>query len=144
MFTLLGSLLGFVTSIGPGIFNKIMEAKQDTRDKAHELTMHAQVSADKRDTALINGTNDNNIAIQTSVQATMQNASQKMVDLSASVRPIITYAFFFEFVFLTILVAVDWISETQYKAIWSPEMSGIFSVIISHWFGNKLVSKWTK
>ena len=144
MFSLLGSLLGFVTSIGPGIFNKIMDAKQDTRDKAHELTMHAQVSADKRDTAIVDGINSGNIAVQDSVQTTMQHASQKMVDLSASVRPVITYAFFFEFVFLTILVAVGWISETQYNTIWSAEMAGIFATIISHWFGNKLVSKWTK
>jgi hypothetical protein len=144
MFTLLGSLLGFITSIGPGIFNKIMDMKQDAADKAHELTLNAQISADKRDEAVIRGAGNQNVAIQKTVQTTLANASPWVVDLSGTVRPFITYAFFFEFFLLSLAVAFGALTEDQFKAIWSAEMSGIFATIMSHWFGNKLVSKWTK
>jgi len=57
---------------------------------------------------------------------------------------LITYFFFFEFVLLTILSAFDMISVELFKLLWSTEISGIFSVIVSFWFGQRLVSKWTK
>ena len=38
MLSLVGSVLGFVTSTGPGLFKMFMDAKQDQRDKEHGST----------------------------------------------------------------------------------------------------------
>lgn len=144
MLSLLGSLLGFVTSTGPGIFNKIMDAKQDARDKAHELEMQKQISADRRDQAIIEGTGNANVAIQTTAQQTVNNASKWIVNLAGSVRPVITYAFFGEFVMLQVAVFNDWITADQYGVLWTPEVQAIFATIIAFWFGQRLTSKWTR
>jgi len=144
MITLLGSLLGFVTSTGPSIFKTFMDQKQDARDKEHELKIMAQQSQDRLDEAIVQSTGELNVQVQKSSQADSKRSSQWVVNLSATVRPLITYFFFFEFVLLTVLSAFDMISVELFKLLWSTEISGIFSVIVSFWFGQRLVSKWTK
>ena len=144
MITLLGSLLGFVTSTGPSIFKTFMDAKQDTRDKEHELKLMAQQSQDKRDEALIDSVGQANIEVHKSSQQDSKRASRWVVNLSATVRPLITYFFFLEFVLLTFLSAFGLISLDLFQLLWSESITGIFSVIISFWFGQRLVSKWTK
>lgn len=94
MLSIVGSVLGLVTSVGPNMFNKWMDQKQDARDKEHELAMQAQLAADKRDEAIISGIAEQNIAVQTTAQVEMQNASKWTVNYSASVRPTITYLVF--------------------------------------------------
>jgi hypothetical protein len=144
MITLLGSLLGFVTSTGPSIFKTFMDAKQDTRDKEHELKLMAQQSQDKRDEALIDSVGQANIEVHKSSQQDSKRASRWVVNLSATVRPLVTYFFFLEFVLLTFLSAFGLISLDLFQLLWSESITGIFSVIISFWFGQRLVSKWTK
>lgn len=144
MITLLGSLLGFVTSTGPSIFKTFMDAKQDTRDKEHELKLMAQQSQDRRDEAIIESVGQVNVEVHKSSQQDSKRASRWVVNLSASVRPLITYFFFLEFVLLTFLSAFGLISLDLFQLLWSESITGIFSVIISFWFGQRLVSKWTK
>ena len=55
MLSIVGSVLGLVTSVGPGMFNKWMDSKQDARDKEHELEMQSRLAADKRNEAIISG-----------------------------------------------------------------------------------------
>jgi hypothetical protein len=121
-----------------------MDAKQDQRDKEHELKLMAQQAQDKRDEALIASVGEVNIAVHKNVDEQTKRASQWVVNLSATVRPLITYFFFLEFVLLTFLSAFDMISQEIFKSLWSDEIIGIFSVIISFWFGQRLVSKWSK
>jgi len=121
-----------------------MDAKQDARDKAHEMAMTAQTARDKRDEAIITGTGAGNVEIQKTVQVGLQLSSKWVINLAGTVRPVITYCFFFEFVLLTLAVFNGWITIEQFDAVWSNEVQGIFAVIISHWFGNKLVSKWIR
>ena len=144
MISLLGSLLGFVTSSGPGIYKTYMESKQDIRDKEHELKIMAQQSQDRRDEAVISSVGEANIAVHKSSDEQTRRASVWVVNLSATVRPCITYFFFLEFVLLTFLSAFDMISPEMFKYLWSDEVVSIFSVIISFWFGQRLVSKWSK
>ena len=121
-----------------------MDAKQDQRDKEHELKLMAQQAQDKRDEALIASVGEVNIAVHKNVDEQTKRASQWVVNLSATVRPLITYFFFLEFVLLTFLSAFDMISQEIFRSLWSDEIVGIFSVIISFWFGQRLVSKWSK
>ena len=144
MITLLGSLLGFVTSTGPSIFKTFMDAKQDTRDKEHELKIMSQQSQDRRDEAIIESVGEANIAVHKSSDEQTRRASIWVVNLAATVRPLITYFFFLEFVLLTVLSAFGMINQELFQLLWSNEVVGIFSVIISFWFGQRLVSKWTK
>ena len=144
MLSLVGSVLGFVTSTGPGLFKMFMDAKQDQRDKEHELKLMAQQSQDRRDEAVIVSVGEANVAIHKNVDEQTKRASQWVVNLSATVRPLITYFFFLEFVLLTFLSAFDMISQEIFRRLWSDEIVGIFSVIISFWFGQRLVSKWSK
>ena len=144
MISLLGSLLGFVNSTGPGIFKTYMDSKQDVRDKEHELKIMSQQSQDRRDEAVITSVGEANIAVHKSSDAQTKRASVWVVNLSATVRPVITYFFFLEFVLLTFLSAFDMITPEVFKYLWSDEIISIFSVIISFWFGQRLVSKWSK
>ena len=143
MISLLGSLLGFVTSTGPSIFKTFMDAKQDARDKEHELKIMAQQSQDRRDEALIESVGEANIAVHRSSDEQTKRASTWVVNLSATVRPLITYFFFLEFVLLTFLSAFGLISLELFQLLWSSEVVSIFSVIMSFWFGHRLVSKVT-
>ena len=144
MLTLLGSLLGFVTSTGPSIFKTFMDAKADVRDKEHELKLMAQQSQDRRDEAVISSAGQANVAVQTSAQEHTKRASQWVVDLSATVRPMITYFFFLEFVLLSLLSAFGVITEGMYQEIWSANIEAIFATIVAFWFGQRLVSKWVR
>ena len=144
MISLLGSLLGFVTSTGPSIFKQYMDAKQDARDKEHELKIMAKQSQDRRDEAIITSVGEANVAVHKNADEQTKRASTWVVNLSATVRPVITYFFFLEFVLLTFLSAFDMISVELFKYLWSDEIVSIFSVIISFWFGQRLVSKWSK
>ena len=144
MLTLLSSLLGFGTSIIPGIFNKVMEYKQDTKDKAHELKMQEQISADQRDTKMIEGVSNANVAIQTTAQQTLGKSSKWVVNLAGTVRPILTYIFFAEFFVLSMLTATGVMDQGQFAEIWDEDMTNIFAIIITFWFGQKMVSKWTR
>lgn len=144
MLSLVGSLLGFATSTGPGLFKMWMEGKQDARDKEHELKIMAQQSQDRRDQAVITSVGETNISVHKNADEHTKRASQWVVNLSATVRPVITYFFFLEFVLLTFLSAFGLISAELFDKLWSDEIVGIFSVIISFWFGQRLVSKWSK
>ena len=144
MLTLLGSVLGFVTSTGPGIFKQIMDSRQDAKDKSHELALMAQGAADRKDEALIEGIGDANVEIQKTSQTIMNNSSQWVVNIAGLIRPIIAFFFLFEFMLLTMLAAFGVITEGQFNEIWSPETGAIFACVISFYFGNRLVSKWQK
>ena len=145
MLSIVGSVLGLVTSVGPGMFNKWMDQKQDVRDKEHELSMQAQLAADKRDEAIISGIGEQNIAVQTTAQVEMQNASKWTVNYSASVRPTITYLVFFLFLLVHVAVFMHWITPEQYTVLMANgAIDGVFSTVIMFWYGQRLTSKWTK
>ena len=130
MLSIVGSVLGLVTSVGPGMFKQFMDSKQDARDKEHELAMQAQMAADKRDEAII---------------SEMQNASKWTVNYAASVRPTITYLVFFLFLLVHVAVFMQWITPDQYGLIVAGgALDATFSTIIMFWFGQRLTSKWTK
>lgn len=144
MLSLIGSVLGLVSSVGPGMFKQWMDAKQDQRDKEHELEMQRQIAADKRDEAIITSIGTQNVAVQTTAQTNLNQASKWVVNLSGTVRPIITYAFFAEFVAVHVAVWSGWMTPNDFELLWNSEVQAIFSTIIMFWFGQRLTSKWSK
>jgi len=144
MLSIIGSVIGLVGSTGPELFKRYMDLKQDKADKAHELAIMARQAEDQRDMQLIESVGNANVQIQKSDQKINSRASQWVVDLAGTVRPLITYFFFLEFVLLTFLLAMGLITVESYNTIWSEATSTAFSTILAFWFGQRLVSKWSK
>ena len=148
MISLIGTLIGFGTSIVPevlGYFKQkqaneqeilMLEAKAKYADRLSELKItELDAEADIAEAKSIY-THDSNLDSGTFVNA-----------LRGSVRPVITYAFFILFstvkgVTLYTMVSAEGMDLTAgMLAIWDDETQAIFSAIIAFWFGNRAMSK---
>ncbi|MEK9917989.1 MAG: hypothetical protein VW496_01225 [Pelagibacteraceae bacterium] len=148
MISLLGTLLGFGTSIVPevlGYFKQrqanqqelnMLEAKAKYADKLSELKIkELDAQADIVEAQSIYQ-HDSNLDSGAFVNA-----------LRGSVRPVITYAFFVLFatvkgVTLYTMVTTEGMDlSAGMLAIWDEETQAIFSAIIAFWFGNRAMSK---
>jgi hypothetical protein len=148
MISLLGTVLGFGTSIVPeilGFFKQkqanshelsMLEAKAKFADqmsklKLEELDAEAEIAETK-------GLYEHDRSI---------DAGGFVNGLRGSVRPVLTYAFFLLFstikgVTLYSMVTTDGMDlSAGLIAIWDPETQAIFSAIIAFWFGNRAMSK---
>ena len=148
MISLIGTLIGFGTSIVPevlGYFKQkqaneqeilMLEAKAKYADRLSELKIkELDAEADIAEAKSIY-THDSNLDSGTFVNA-----------LRGSVRPVITYAFFILFstvkgVTLYTMVSAEGMDLTAgMLAIWDDETQAIFNAIIAFWFGNRAMSK---
>jgi len=154
---------------------KILDLFQDRADKSHELKLaqiqterelqlaaagyvaQQQIEAIRLDEIKTQTSSDEKIALVDAQKAEMnaiyahdislnEGTSQWMKDLRASVRPVITYGFFF------LLVAID--STLAYKGIttgvefnvladqlWDNETQALFASIIAFHFGGRAFGK---
>ena len=144
MLSLLGSLLGFGTSFLP----KVMDYFQDKQDKAHELDMMDKQLAQQevlgaQKLQLVNVEADiaETKALMQHDAALQKRASQFIVNLAASVRPVITYLLFIEFATLTGLLAGGYIDDGMYSLIWNNEFQAIWAAVVSFWFGARTMAR---
>ncbi len=149
MLTLLGSLLGFLTSAVPQLFGLI----QDWQDRKHELAilddrqMQMQTLGHTQRLEEINVSAD--IAeSQALYRHDAQASGVKWVDgLRSSVRPMITYAFFLLFAAvkgsgLYLLIAVEGLVLAEALPwIWDDETAALFAAVVSFWFGARSLAK---
>jgi len=140
MLSLLGSLLGFGTSFLP----KVMEYFQRKQDQKQELLlMDKQLEIRKaigqQKLMMVNTDADirQSEALLKHDARITRKASQWVINLSATVRPVMTYLLFFEFIGLTVAVFMGWLDQEQYNMIWSNEMQAIWSAVVSFWFGSR-------
>jgi hypothetical protein len=148
MISLLGTLIGFGTSIVPEVLgyfkqsqaNKqelaLLEAKARYADKLSELKIkELDAQAEIEETKGLY-THDSGIDAGGFVNA-----------LRGSVRPVLTYAFFILFatvkgITLYTMVSSEGMDLTAgMLSIWDDETQAIFSAIIAFWFGNRAMSK---
>jgi hypothetical protein len=66
-----------------------------------------------------------------------KKSSQWVINLSASVRPIVTYCLLLELGILTLAVNMSWITIEQYQNIWSEEFQAGFFSVMAFWFGQR-------
>lgn len=148
MLTLLGSLLGFLSSTFPDL----LKLWQDRADRQHELAILDRQMEQKR-----LGHNQCLEAIGPEAdiaesQALYKHDSQSSgilwVDgLRASVRPTITYAFFLLFTAVKVSALTVLVNEkgmTLIEAlpqIWDPETQALFAAVMSFWFGQRALVK---
>ena len=160
MLSLVSSLLGFAA----GGLPKVLDFVQDRGDKKHELAMMA--ANREREIALaregfvaqaaVEEIKSEQIAMQTQAQEKLamwkhdmkigEGASPWVINLRASVRPVVTY------VFVGLLVVVDvagiWYAYSTGVAfaqamdmVFSDDEMAILAAIISFWFGSQAFNK---
>jgi len=140
MLSLVGSILGFGTSFLP----KVLGYFEEKRDQAHELQMmdkqleqQLQIGKQKMQMMNIDADIRETETLHKEHASITSKSSQWCVNLSASVRPIITYCLFIEFAILTLSVNMDWITAQQYTMIWNEEFQAVWAAVVSFWFGQR-------
>ena len=140
MLSLIGSVLGFGTSFLP----KILGFFEEKRDQAHELSMmdkqleqQLQIGQQKLQMVNVDADIRETETLHKEHASITSKSSQWCVNLSSSVRPLITYALFVEFSALTLSVNMGWIDMAQYNMIWNAEFQAVFAAVVSFWFGSR-------
>ncbi len=142
MFALLGSLVGFASSLLPDIFSMV----KDRKDKAHELAildrqMEFMEKGHHNRIAEIGAMADAN-ENQYIYQFAAKSGNSAIDALSTSVRPVLSYAFFSLYAWIKIsafflLYRYNNDVAVSLVQIWSEEDQTIFCAIISFWFGHR-------
>ena len=147
MITIISSLLGFGSSFLPSVLDFFKEK----RDQKHELMLmdkqleqQIKIGAQKiemmdaeADVREIETLHKTNAQITKKASQFFINLSGFAAGLSASVRPVISYAIFIEFIILTFMMANGVISDETYQIIWSEPMQATWSATICFWFGSR-------
>jgi hypothetical protein len=160
MLTLVSTILGFAS----GGLPKVLDFVQDRGDKKHELAMMA--ANREREIALaregfaaqarVEEIKSDQIAMQTQAQEKLamwkhdmkigEGASTWVINLRASVRPVVTY------IFVGLLVVVDiagiWYAYSTGVAfaeamdmVFNDDEMAILAAIIAFWFGSQAFAK---
>jgi cbb3-type cytochrome oxidase subunit 3 len=160
MMTLLTTLVSFLAGGVP----KILSAWQDRQDKKHELALlqmqkerelellakgyaaQAQIEEIKTEQVAIQAAAEERVALYAHDMKIGEGASQWVINLRASVRPVVTYLF----VLLLIIVDVAgiWYAYTKgvdfavaMENVFSDDEMTILSSIIAFWFGTQAFGK---
>jgi len=146
MLTLLGTLLGFLSSALPDILG----VWRERQDRQHELAiLHLQLEQQRQ------GHQQRLEAIEIQADTAQLHAlyqfdsqpTHTWIDaLRASVRPVITYGFFALFVYVKIQTLVVLLHNgvafpLAIMELWDPETQGLFAAIISFWFSSRALQK---
>jgi hypothetical protein len=160
MMTLLTTLVSFLA----GGLPKILSAFQDRQDKKHELAIlqmqkerelemlakgyaaQAHIEEIKTDQIQIQAQAEERVAMYQHDMKIGEGASQWVINLRASVRPVVTY------LFVLLLIIVDiagiWYAYTKgvdfavaMDNVFSDDEMIILSSIISFWFGTQAFQK---
>jgi hypothetical protein len=147
MLALLSPFFGIIGSLLPSIV-RIFERKQ-------EIKYEIELTKIKLDAAERQADLNFNIEMVKADSNLRQSAldHDKSIDggkyinaLRASIRPVITYTFFFLFVAVKVAAAYVMLSTGQsvpemLKAVWDVETMSLFSTIIAFWFGSRVIEK---
>ena len=147
MLALLSPLFGIMGSLLPSIV-RMFERKQ-------EIKYEIELTKIKLDAAERQADLQFNIEMVKSDSNLRQSAldHDKSIDggkyinaLRASIRPVITYTFFFLFVAVKVAAAYVMLKTGQsvpemLKAVWDVETMSLFSTIIAFWFGSRVMEK---
>lgn len=138
MITLLGALLGFISSLCP----EILKIFQDRKDKAHELAiMQLQIERESKGYAnRLEAIQIQALAKESEALYRTYKTGIEWVDaLNGSVRPVLAYAFFALYASIK-LCQFSMIYDTPWR-LWTEEDGAIFAGIISFYFGSRAMQK---
>jgi hypothetical protein len=147
MLALLSPLIGIFGSVIPSIV-RIFERKQELK---HEI----ELSKIKLDASIRAA--ESNLKLEEIKADVAEGQSirdhDKSLDggkfinaLRASIRPVVTYLFFFLFVAVKVSAAYVMLSNGQsvpemLNAVWNQETMALFSTIMAFWFGSRFLEK---
>jgi len=140
MLSLVGSLLGFTTSLLP----KVMDYFQDRQDKVHELAvMDKQLSlAEKGHEMRLEEINIGaDIRETESLHRHDRKVGNRWIDaLRGSVGPVVTYILVLEFDYIKsaamyLIFGSSGVNLETLALIWDEETRALFAGILSFWFG---------
>tara|TARA_Y100000310_G_C20606172_1_gene775584 strand:+ start:184 stop:621 length:438 start_codon:yes stop_codon:yes gene_type:complete len=144
MLSLVGSVLGFGTSFLP----KVLGYFEEKRDQAHELQMmdrqleqQLQIGHQKMQMLDVEADIRETEALHKEHASITRKSSQWVINLSSSVRPVITYCLFIEFATLTFLLSGGYIDNGMYSLIWNNEFQAIWAAVVSFWFGQRTFNR---
>mgnify|MGYP003135326559 FL=1 len=138
-------MLGFGTSFLP----KILGFFEEKRDQAHELAMmdkqlEQQIQLGEQKLQMMDTQADieETKSLHAEHASITQKSSQWCVNLSSSVRPVITYCLFASYTSLTIMLAFGYIDGDLFALLWAADgMAPIFAACVSFWFGSRTFNK---
>ena len=147
MLALLMPLLGIFGSLLPSIV-RIFERKQEIKYELQltEIKLNA-ASAEADIQYHIEEIKADAQSRQSALDHDKSLDGGKFINaLRASIRPVITYSFFFLFVAVKWAAAYVMIKQgqdipTMLGAVWDPDTMSLFSTIIAFWFGSRVVEK---
>ena len=136
MITLLGSLLGFISSTFPDL----LKLFRDSADKQHEITllkmqMEFQAQGHQERLEAINTNAD--ITESAALYKTYTTGISWVDALNGTVRPVIAYSFFILYAAVKIMhysADLPWL-------LWTEDDRAIFAGIISFYFGQRAMAK---
>lgn len=150
LLTILSSLFGVASGVLPNIV-KLMEVKQDQRHEI-ELTKLKMEAASKglELTAISEGAKADAAEGESVRQHdTAIHTTGFMEGLRASIRPVITYCFFFLFcgvkiTIVYIMIQKDYNSMDIINAVWDQNTMAVFAGILGFWFGSRSMTRLTE
>ena len=141
MFSIIGTVIGFLGSIVPNL----LKLWQDKKDKEHELKLLAiQIEREKLGhTQRMEEINiEADISETKALYQTLKPVGVKWVDaLIGTVRPVITYSFFALYGIVKFWQYREYGPSHDVLTLWSDADMAIFCCIISFWFGSRTFTK---
>lgn len=140
MLALLGPLIGIFGSLLPSLL-RLFERKQEIKFELERTKLQLEnavtIESLKADTAEGQSVRNHDIAVD---GGSFFNA------LRASIRPVITYLFFFLFCAVKISAAYVMLDSgvpvpEMLKAVWDAETMALFGTIMTFWFGSRTMEK---
>lgn len=147
MLALLSPLVGIFGSLLPSIV-RIFERKQELKHEIEltKIKLDASLEAAKANISL------EEIKAEVAEGQSIRD-HDKSIDggkflnaLRASIRPVITYIFFFLFVAVKVSAAYVMLANGQsvpemLDAVWDTETMALFATIMAFWFGSRVIEK---
>lgn len=143
MISLIGSLLGFASGVVPevlGYFKKQQDHKFELELYAAKAKYAEALTANKLKELDLKAEIQELKSLYKHDQ-TLKTSSPFISALRASVRPVITYFFFFMFVGVEVSVIFSLVEPTMIDQIWNENTQGLFAAVLSFWFGSRAMSK---
>lgn len=150
LLTILSSLFGVASSVLPNLV-KIMEVKQDHKHEIELTKLRMEAASKGLELTTIAEGAKADVAEGESVRQhdSTIRSSGFMEGLRASIRPVITYCFFF--LFCGVKIAIVWIMIQRdhnpmdiVNAAWDQNTMAVFAAIVSFWFGSRSMVKLTE
>lgn len=144
---LLSPFLGIVGSLLPSIV-RIFERKQEIKYELELSKIKIDAAERQADiTYSIEMVKGDAQSRQSALDHDKSLDGGKFINaLRASIRPVVTYTFFFLFVGVKVAAAYVMLSTGQsvpemLKAVWDVETMSLFSTIVAFWFGSRVMEK---